>query len=306
MYIIRAMVPEFPEFKPIEITDRGVMQRFLWEYQPETSELNFTNLFIWRKYYGFRWSVYGSWLLVIGTNGDNSIAALPPVGPPARGGATRTLLQWMGETTSRQPRIDRADHRLVAELESTGDFEFEPTREHFDYLYRTKDLIELAGKNYRSKRNHLNYLFRTYRISYEPMQASNIAACMTMADEWCEARRCGEDLNLEGEWGATREALANFEALQIEGGVVFVNGKVEAFTLGELLNRSVAVVHIEKANMEIRGLYAVINQQFCEKRWGEIPSINREQDLGEPGLRKAKLSYNPDRLVEKFCITLRP
>jgi hypothetical protein len=171
-------------------------------------------------------------------------------------------------------------------------------------VYRTEDLIQLAGKNYRAKRNHINYLLRTYRITYEPMNESHIGACLNMAVNWCEARRCEEDLNLGSEWDATREALNNFSALGIEGGVVLVNGQVEAFTLGELLNQETAVVHIEKANTEIRGLYGVINQQFCENRWKGVPFINREQDLGEPGLRQAKLSYSPDHLVEKFSIRL--
>jgi uncharacterized protein len=306
MYIIWAMIPTFPEFKSIEIGDKDYIKNRMWDYQPETSELNFTNLFIWRKHYGFQWSVYGDWLLVIGANSGNGVAALPPIGPPSRVDVTRTLLQWIKEKGgATEPRIDRSDQRLVSELEPVGDFEFEPARDHFDYVYRTKDLIELSGKNYRAKRNHLNYLFRTYRITYEPMEESSIEACLAIADAWCEARRCKEDLNLVSEWGATREALIHFKALGMDGGVIILNGKIEAFTLGEFLNTDTAVVHIEKANMDIRGLYAVVNQQFCEKRWGDIPSINREQDLGEPGLRKAKLSYNPHRLVDKFRITLR-
>lgn len=107
-----------------------------------------------------------------------------------------------------------------------------------------------------------------------------------------------------GEWGAIEEALKNFIALEMQGGVILIEGEVEAFTLGELLNKDTAVVHIEKANPEIRGLYALINQQFCEQAWGKVPFINREQDLGEPGLRTAKLSYNPIRLVEKYRIRL--
>ena len=118
-------------------------------------------------------------------------------------------------------------------------------------------------------------------------------------------RRCEEDLNLLGEWDAIREGLTNFTALGMTGGVILVDGKVEAFALGEQLNEQTAVVHIEKANTEIRGLYAAINQQFCEHQWQGVPFVNREQDLGEAGLREAKLSYNPDHLVEKYRICLR-
>jgi hypothetical protein len=300
------MIPVFPEFKPIEIEDREVLQERLWAYQPETSELSFSNLFIWRNHYGFQWSTYESWVLVIGANSANGVAALPPIGPPSRVEAARILLQWMKERGEfREPRIDRADRRLIAELGTANDFQFEPTRDHFDYVYLTKDLIDLAGKDYRAKRNHLNYLLRSYRIAYEPMSESNIAACLAVSDEWCAARRCEEGPTLASEWGATREALVHLGQLKIEGGVIIVNGKVEAFTLGELLNENTAVVHVEKANADIRGIYTVVNQQFCEKRWGNVPWINREQDLGEPGLRKAKVSYRPDRLVDKFRITLR-
>lgn len=107
-----------------------------------------------------------------------------------------------------------------------------------------------------------------------------------------------------GEWDAIREALTNFRSLELKGGVILVDNRVQAFTLGERLNNNTAVVHIEKANTEIRGLYAIINQQFCEKQWKDVLHINREQDLGELGLREAKLSYNPCRLVEKYRITL--
>ncbi|HDM75292.1 MAG TPA: DUF2156 domain-containing protein [Deltaproteobacteria bacterium] len=125
-------------------------------------------------------------------------------------------------------------------------------------------------------------------------------ACLEVAEKWCKIRRCEDDMNLLSESEAVRESLVHFPVLKIDGGVTLIDGKVEAFTLGELLNEQRAVVHIEKANSENPGLYAMINQQFCENRWRDLLYINREQDLGEPGLRKAKLSYYPDHLVESF------
>lgn len=305
MYIIRLMIPEFPDFKPIALEDRDLIQNKLWEYQPETSELSFSNLFIWRVHYGFQWSTYKEWLLIIGDNVENGIQALPPIGPPSRVDVARMLLEWiMKEKGIAGPHIDRADSRLISELAGSPGFDIEPARDHFDYVYSTRDLIELAGKNYRAKRNHLNYLLRTLKPVYEPMNESHLEACVELSRSWCQTRMCEEDLSLEGEGDATREALNHFTELRLDGAVVRVNGRVEAFTLGELLNRDTAVVHIEKANTEVRGLYALINQQFCEKRWKGTPAVNREQDLGEPGLRKAKLSYNPDRMIEKYLVRL--
>ena len=297
------MPPQFPEFKPIGIEDRDVIDGRLREYRPETSELTFTNMFIWRSHYGFEWSLYRDWLLVIGGNSGNGVQALPPVGPPSRAEVTRMLFTWMrDERQTAKPRIDRADARLASELGESGGFVVEPTRDHFDYVYLTGDLIALSGKAYRAKRNHLNYLLRSHTIVYEPLTEAHVEACLGLAENWCALRRCEEDLNLIGEWDATRVALSHLRALQIKGGVILINGKVEAFTLGERLNEETAVVHIEKANTEIRGMYAAINQQFCEKEWPDSRFINREQDLGEPGLREAKLSYTPDHMVEKYII----
>ncbi len=298
-------MPEFPDFKPLGLEDRAFIHEKLRAYQPETSELNFTNMFIWRAHFGFLWSVYGDWLLVIGANTANGVQALPPVGPPSRVEVTRMLLTWLREKKAvAEPHIDRADARLAEELRAGAGFVIQPTRDHFDYAYRTEDLIRLAGKNYRAKRNHINYLLRECRVAYEPLNDGHVEDCLKLAENWCDLRRCAEDLNLTGEWDATREALIHFRALDLAGGVIVSDGRVEAFTLGELLNRDTAVVHIEKANTEVRGLYALINQQFCEKQWKETQFVNREQDLGEPGLREAKLSYNPDHLVEKFQVRL--
>jgi uncharacterized protein len=306
MYIIMAMIPKFPEFKPIEIEDKDVFLSHIQVYQPVTSEINFTNLFIWRYHYGFRWCIYDQWLFIVGDNSNSGIQALPPVGPPPRLNVVKELCGWISSTkNTTEPHIDRADARLAEELKGNGEFIVEPCREHFDYVYHTSDLIQLAGKGYRQKRNHLNHLFRTYPIVYKPMDESDVPACLAIADQWCRARRCSDDLNLASEWEATREAIINFKALGADGGVIIINNLVEAFTIGERLNKDTAVVHIEKANMDIRGLYAVVNQQFCEKQWKDLQWINREQDLGEPGLRKAKLSYNPNRLVEKYSITMK-
>ncbi|HEY9074330.1 MAG TPA: phosphatidylglycerol lysyltransferase domain-containing protein, partial [Desulfobaccales bacterium] len=103
---------------------------------------------------------------------------------------------------------------------------------------------------------------------------------------------------------AVKAGLINFHDLNLQGGVIEIDGRVEAFTLGELLNNETVVVHIEKANPLVQGLYTAINQEFCRHSWSQVPFINREQDLGLPGLRMAKMSYHPHHLVEKFRIQL--
>ncbi len=245
------------------------------------------------------------WLIVLGRRNKGETYALQPMGPPVRLEVTRMLLKWLWEEKGEASAcIERADQRLVSELEGAIDFHVEPTRDQFDYVYRSEDLIKLAGRKYHAKRNHINKFRRSHPFTYVPFTNEHLEPCLELADSWCAWRRCEEDLNLVGEWDAVREALTHFEALQIVGGVILVEDQVKAFALGELLNEEMATVHIEKADPEIPGLYAVINQQFCENCWPDVPFVNREQDLGEPGLRKAKLSYYPDHLEEKFQVRL--
>jgi hypothetical protein len=218
-------------------------------------------------------------------------------------GVVRVLLQWLREQKKNEkPRIERADKLLVSEIQGATDLLIEPTRDHFDYVYRSEDLIRLAGRKYHSKRNHIHQFLRSHSFTYTPLNNELVKACLALAESWCEWHRCEEDMNLLDEWEAVRQALNHFDDLRIEGGAIIIDNKVEAFALGELLNEQTSVVHVEKANPEIPELYTMINQQFCEKLWRNVPYVNREQDLGEPGLRKAKESYYPYHLEEKFTI----
>jgi hypothetical protein len=295
---------EFPRFKQIDLEDRGLIQDLLWKYQPETSELTFTNLFIWRAHYGVIWSLYKDLLLLVFDRTAHGAYVLPPIGVSSRQEATRRLLHWLEEKGEDEPRIERADQRLAGELAGATDLVIGPTRDDFDYVYSCQDLVRLAGRKYHAKRNFINTFQSIHQFSYEALTQNHISACLELAAKWCQLHRCDEDLNLTGEWVAIREALTNFGALQLQGGVIRLASGIEAFALGELLNSETAVVHIEKANPAIRGLYAVINQQFCQHNWEHATFVNREQDLGLLPLRQAKLSYHPHHLVEKFRIRL--
>jgi hypothetical protein len=306
-------VPRFPDTRAIEIKDRDMIQAALDRYRPETSELTFTNLFIWREHYGVRWSIFQDWLLLFCTKGDTEAdrmtaaicQVLPPIGPPSRREVVLRLLRHLRDDRGvSNPTIERADKRLVAEIGSCAELSIEPTREHFDYLYATSDLIDLAGQKFHAKRNHIARARRAGRFTYEPLSEPHRHECLELADRWCKVRHCTEDLGLMGEHAAIHEALAHMTALRLQGGIILIEGRVGAFTLGELLNPETGVVHIEKASPDHPGLFAVVNQSFCAHAFATTAYVNREQDLGEKGLRRAKLSYHPIRLIEKYRIRL--
>jgi hypothetical protein len=123
-----------------------------------------------------------------------------------------------------------------------------------------------------------------------------------MLDRWCAARNCGVDPGLCDEYRAIRQLLEHYEQLDVTGAAVRVDGAVQAFSMGEALSPDTAVIHVEKAMPDIEGLYQVMNQWFCRDQLGGFDYVNREQDLGVPGLRKAKLSYHPHHMVKKFRV----
>jgi uncharacterized protein len=298
-------IAAFPEFKTLELQDKEIFRVILKTYKPELSEFTFANFFIWRSHYKFQWSVYKDWLVIVSLEGEYGTYAMEPVGPSPRDEVTRLVLEWMREEKKENnPRIERADERILAEIEGMKGISIEPTRDHFDYVYLLDDLVNLAGNRYRSKRNHINQLLRTYSYQYSDLAPDHIQDCIALQEKWCILRRCEDDLDLLGEWDAVKEILKFYTSLEVQGAVITIENKVVAFTIGQMLNDDTAVVHIEKADPEIAGLYPVINQQFCENNWKNVKYINREQDLGIPGLREAKLSYYPDHMVQKFRITL--
>jgi len=298
-------IPKFPDFKPIAIEDRDTLHEAIWSFQPETSEPTFTNLFMWRSHYRTVWCRHDDRLLFLCRPEGQPPYFLPPVGPSSRLEAVHDALAWLRDRGHvRRAVVERADSRLVSELKDLPSVVAERTPDQDDYVYRSEDLIGLSGRKFHNKKNHLNRFLKNHRFEYVPFSPSHADACTAVLEKWCAIRDCGKNPVLKAEKAAVLEALAHVETLKLSGGMIFIDGAVEAFTLGELLNRNTAVIHVEKADPRIPELYTAINQQFCEKQWGAVPFVNREQDLGLPGLRRAKLSYNPVRMVEKYRVVL--
>ena len=180
-----------------------------------------------------------------------------------------------------------------------GAFTLSTNRDYCDYIYLSERLSSLSGKKLHGKRNHINRFMENDWV-YEPITQDNIADARRMNDEWCKRYNCTEDPGLNHEACAVKRAFENFFALGFTGGLLRVNGHVVAYTMGEPVNEDTFVVHIEKAFPDVQGAYPMINQQFVRHACANYKYVNREEDLGDEGLRKAKLSYYPDILLEKY------
>ena len=179
-------------------------------------------------------------------------------------------------------------------------FNVELDRDGFDYIYKSEDLIKLTGKKYQPKRNHISFFKKSYNWSYESMTPENIEECYNMNVEWLDTSGSLYSEELEKELQIIRRVFENFEALDCKGAVLRVDGKVIAFAMGAQIRSDTFCVHFEKAFSNIRGAYPMINQQFVENELSDYKYIDREDDLGLENLRKAKLSYYPEFLPEKY------
>lgn len=181
-----------------------------------------------------------------------------------------------------------------------GRFAYQEDRNAADYIYHSEDLIRLAGKKYHGKRNHISKFKRLYSWNYEELGKENMEECMALAREWCVQYGCSEENGLDKEACALRETFEHFDQLGFVGGMIRVEGKPVAFTIGEEINEEAFVVHFEKALSDYTGSYTIINREFAAYSLSGYRYINREEDLGLEGLRKAKLSYHPALLLERF------
>jgi hypothetical protein len=295
--------PEFPEFRDLTLEDKPLFDQLFSLFPPVISEFTFTNLFIWRNCYQTKISRLQKFLCLLSDREENSYF-FPPMGEGDVIKCYQSFLQYF-EGKGIPPKIVRVPEAVVVQIDwKASGMKAELDRSQCDYVYLTQELIELKGRKYHRKRNHIKQFQEKYSYQYLPLTPEWIPQCLQLQTDWCDLRHCEASPGLLNESFAIKEAFTHFEELGVKGGAILIDGKVEAFTLGDPLNQETVVIHIEKANTAYEGLYPTINQAFLENQWSGYPYVNREQDLGEEGLRKAKESYFPHHLVNKYTVTL--
>lgn len=184
-----------------------------------------------------------------------------------------------------------------------GRFDVIEDRDSSDYIYDAEKLRTLSGRKYHSKKNHYNAFIKEYgdRFEYRRLDVPDFKEAFVLMEKWAEDK--DKDMTLVGERLAVEKVFRNYNCLrETKVGGIYIDGKLEAFTFGDWLNPDTVDVHVEKANPEIRGLYTAINKLFLENEFPQAIYVNREEDLGLEGLRQAKLSYKPVKLVEKYTL----
>ncbi len=282
--------------KDITIGEKELFQEFLGK--SESSTFNFTTLFMWAGGGKIQYDIYDGCLILFFHGRHRGVACTYPIGNGNRRAAAEKAFDFMKQQGG-LPHFILMTEEMAKECETVFENELRiySDRNNADYVYLSDSLIHLRGKKLHQKKNHLNAFLNTYEFQYERLGQKNIDECKKLFLSWKQGQKNhGSGFSEE----ATVRLLENADKLGVTLGGIRVDGKLAAFSAGEPLTDDMALIHIEYADTSIRGSFNIMNQQFCQNEWSGFEFINREEDMGLEGLRKAKMAYRPVRMIEKY------
>jgi hypothetical protein len=289
------------DFSPVRMEHRPLFVSHYLQFPQVHSDNTFSNMICWNPYAHYRYASLKENILISSTI-EGKTSFRPPVGPRDPE-ILADLLELCVHRGDEAPLslIDETQRAWI--LSEYPDLPLHPDRDYFEYVYRTEDLATLSGKNYLSIRRHLNRFRNNCKPIVEPLDSQNLDEVTDFLIEWCEWKNCESEPFLGHEKEALLFALSHMAELGLWGLLIRVVGKVGAIALFEPLNEETVVVHFEKGLPDCEGIYKAINAETASFVKGKFRFINRESDMGVPGLREAKKRYHPHHMVEVWYAT---
>jgi len=297
-------------FKPIQIEDKETITAFTYPNNHQNCDYSFANMCSWRFLYHSEYAIHDGFLFIrfyIEEKERKRLAYMFPVGH--------------GDLCQAIDRMEKDAESLCYPLIILGvtpeaknlfetcfphHFTYLTERNYFDYIHLRDDLITLTGKKFQPKRNHINKFRKLYDYTYLPIAKEFIPECMELDKVWYDTHKVeSNNKDLLNERTSMCFAMKHFDELGLIGGAILIDSKIIAFTYGSPINNQTFGIHIEKANILYDGIFSVISQEFAKHIPPQYIYVNREEDLGIPGLRKSKLSYHPCLLLEKSAAIKR-
>jgi hypothetical protein len=289
-------------FEPISLDRQENYLKYLLNSPQKASDYSFINLWGWAEVYGLYWAWSDQMVWIKQTIPKEVFWA--PVTAGSEIDWNLCFDKYFNSTTVFQ-RVP--EYLAVLWKEKIGNrIVIEESREHWDYLYDVNELTQLSGRRFHNKKNLLNQFKKKYDFQFVPLDLEMIDMATGMQEDWCTWHNCKSFDALAAENLAISRVLFSWEKLKgISGGAILVDRQMVAYTIAEPLSKDVLVIHFEKGNVDYKGIYQALNQIFLEYFGQDFKIANREQDLGDEGLRKAKLSYNPFDFLKKYRVILK-
>ncbi len=297
-------------FKPITIEDKDTITAYTYPSNFLNCDYAFANMCSWRFLYKSEYAIADNYLFIrfyIEEKGRKHNAYMFPVG----NGDLRHAIDMIdqdAEALGRPLLILGVTPEAKNKLDTLfpDSFTYMMERDFYDYIYLREDLSTLIGKKFQPKRNHINKFKKQHNYTYLSITPEIIPECMKLEQVWYEANKVeGNSEDLFHERRSMIFAMEHFNELGLTGGAIVADNKIIAFTYGSPINHNTFGVHVEKADISYEGIFSVINQEFAAHIPQQYTYLNREEDLGLPGLRKSKLSYQPIMLLEKNATVKR-
>lgn len=297
------------ELHPVSLEDKAWIDPLVWAEGSSSADFNFGNIYLWDN----------SFHQLVGRLNDRVIVLpcydeAPFFAWPVGAGDLAPVLAEM-EAYAREHGfpftlrgVTKEHLPLLPELFAGRNYTVETERPLWDYIYSAEKLDTLSGKKLHGKRNHINRFEAENNWTFAPLTPADFPDCMALLDKWNAANPEDNDIGASDEYMAIRRAFEHYDALGLSGGILRIEGKPVAFTMGEPVCAHTFVVHFEKAYADINGAYAMVNREFVRyirKKYPSILWINREDDMGHESLRQAKESYRPDHMVEKYTVVIK-
>jgi len=290
------------EFRPVHDDDYELASPIMKRTGYNSTESSFVILHTWCNLYGGEICIDGDSVFIRSRKGCD-VSYLPPLGGDMKSGLLKIYETEKAE--GRGVHFHSVTERMREELEAVfpGEFEYTERRNSADYIYSRESLATLAGKKMHQKKNHFNKFVKKYegRYAYSNMTPEDIPEVLAFQKKWIQMANDKDKQNvLEYETTAIERMLHFFERFSLRGGVLRVDGNICAYCIGAKISEDTVDVMVEKGDYAYEGVYQAINKLFAENNCGDVKFINREEDMGIEGLRRAKLSYNPEYLLTKY------
>ena len=284
------MIEEYPEFSALSLEQRPVLHPRFQRLAEGMSELTFAGVYLFRTAHDYRISRAGEDVFVIAGTDAEPFFILPFELPPE---------ETLNSLFERYHTMKAVSESQAEQLSRRGCRVWED-RDNFDYLYARENLATLSGRQLHRKKNLVNLFLRNNQCTARPLLAEYAGDAEAILERWKTQQE------QPGDYAAAREAIENMETLQLCGEIFYVDGQAVAYVLGEEVAQGrMFVIHFEKAVLrkEYAGIYQYVNHAFVATLPRKYELVNREQDLGAPGLRRAKESYRPVGFVKKYRAT---
>lgn len=295
-------------FRPLTSSDHEWVEPLLRAEDSMTSTACFGTLYLWAETYNLTVARMEDRLLTHYNFRDSFFGY--PMGRGALAPSIETMMDIAEQHN--EPFVMKGvtlQQKTQLEAECPGQFSYSEDRDDFDYIYNLETMASLAGKKLQKRRNMCNrFMSEHSNCHFEVMEPRHFPGCTALLKRWLEDHNDPNDTSQMGEEGAIARAFSHYDQLHLDGGVLVIGGQVVAFAIGETTGEDTFDIHFEKADKEYDGAFCMINREFARYLVQAYPSlkyVNREEDMGLENLRKSKVSYRPEFLLEKYTVKQR-